>query len=108
MPQFRPPGRFPEKHTKHRGRRDSGQAYGRSRLDGHNLGGEGDTMAETGSKPNPTQIQKFLGGMDYPANKQTLVDHARGQGAPDDVMQTLENLPDREYDGPNGVIKELY
>lgn len=65
-------------------------------------------MAETGSKPNPTQIQKFLGGVDYPAKKQALVDHAREQGAPDDVIQTLEGLPEREYEGPNGVIKDLY
>ena len=61
-----------------------------------------------GNKPNPTQIQKFLGGMDYPADRQTILDKARENDAPDDVMQTLEGLPEREYEGPNGVIKELY
>lgn len=60
------------------------------------------------NKPNPTQIQKFLGGMDYPAGKQKLVEHAREKGAPDDVVQTLEGLPDRDYDGPTGIIEELY
>lgn len=63
---------------------------------------------DAGNKPNPTQIQKFLGGMDYPAGKKELVDHARGQNAPDDVIQTLEQLPEREYEGPTGVIEELY
>ncbi|MEX2541750.1 MAG: DUF2795 domain-containing protein [Trueperaceae bacterium] len=64
--------------------------------------------SQEGSRPNPTQIQKFLGGMNYPAAKQDLVEHARGQNAPDDIIETLKALPDRKYDGPTGIIEELY
>ena len=55
------------------------------------------------SKPNPIQMQKFLSGVDYPASKDELVEHARGQGADDDVLSQLESIPDRTYDGPNAV-----
>jgi hypothetical protein len=63
---------------------------------------------EEGGKPNPTQIQKFLGGVDYPAAKDALVKHAKGQNAPEDIIRVLEKLPDRKYEGPTGIIEELY
>lgn len=56
---------------------------------------------------NPVQLQKHLSGLDYPASKQQLVEHARGQGADDEALSTLERLPDREYDGPNAVSAEV-
>jgi hypothetical protein len=49
------------------------------------------------------KVQKFLSGMDYPASKQDLIEHARKQNADQDVIEALEHLPDREYDGPNVV-----
>ncbi|SFQ03975.1 Protein of unknown function [Amycolatopsis arida] len=52
---------------------------------------------------NPIQMQKFLSGVDYPCGKDDLVRHARGQGADDQVLRRLEELPDRTYDGPNAV-----
>jgi hypothetical protein len=55
------------------------------------------------SKPNPIQMQKFLGGIDYPAGKGELVEHARSAGADDAVLEHLEALPDRTFDGPNAV-----
>lgn len=63
---------------------------------------------DQGNKPNPTQIQKFLGGMDYPAGKKEIVEHARGQNAPEDIIRSLEQLPDRQFEGPTGIIEELY
>lgn len=56
---------------------------------------------------NPIQLQKFLGGMDYPAKKDDLVKHAKAKGADEDVLFTLERLPEREYEGPAGVAKEV-
>ena len=57
--------------------------------------------------PNPIQMQKYLGGLDYPAGRDDIVAHARQNGADDDVVQHLEALPDRTYDGPNAVSKEF-
>lgn len=53
--------------------------------------------------PNPIQVQKYLGGIDYPANRQAICDAARDAGAPQDVLDALGALPDRDYDGPTGV-----
>jgi hypothetical protein len=53
--------------------------------------------------PNPIQLQKYLGGVDYPISKQDLVRHARDNGADDEVIRTLERLPFDEFNSPNDV-----
>ncbi|MBG6216765.1 hypothetical protein IWX75_001209 [Arthrobacter sp. CAN_A6] len=58
------------------------------------------------ANPSPIDIQKALGGIDYPVSKENLVKHAEGSGADDSVMETLNNLPDREYASPTDVNKE--
>jgi hypothetical protein len=57
-------------------------------------------MAET---PNPIQIQKFLGGIDYPATRETLISRAKESGADSNVLDALQNIPDKEYDSPTAV-----
>lgn len=56
---------------------------------------------------NPIKLQKALHGVDYPASKQDLIATADSNGADQEVMSFLEDLPDREYGGPNGVAKEI-
>ena len=56
---------------------------------------------------NPVQVQKFLGGIDYPIGKQELVEHAKSKGADDDVMSTLEQLPFEEFNSPNDVSEAI-
>jgi hypothetical protein len=57
-------------------------------------------MAET---PHPIQIQKFLGGIDYPATRETLISRAKESGADSNVLDALQNIPDKEYDSPTAV-----
>jgi len=52
---------------------------------------------------NPIQLQKFLGGIDYPTDKKTLIEHARDKGADDDVLRTLQRLPMDRFNSPNDV-----
>ena len=59
------------------------------------------------ANPDFIEVQKYLSGVDYPAGKQELVDHAREQGAGDDGVQALGSIPDREYDGPNAVSEAV-
>jgi hypothetical protein len=56
---------------------------------------------------NPIQLQKFLGGIDYPADKQTLIERARSKGADDQVIKTLENLSRDRFNSPNDVSEAL-
>ena len=64
-------------------------------------------MSPRMANPIFIEVQKYLSGMDYPAGKDEIVEHARGQGAGDDVVSALEQLEDREYDGPNAVSAQL-
>ncbi|OIH99835.1 MULTISPECIES: DUF2795 domain-containing protein [unclassified Curtobacterium] len=55
------------------------------------------------ASPNPIQVQKYLSGIDYPASKDDIVSTAEQENAPDDVLEALRGIPDREYDGPTAV-----
>ncbi len=61
-------------------------------------------MADT---PNPIQIQKFLGGVDYPAKRDALLSKAKDSGADSNVIQALEAIPDKEYDSPTAVSSAI-
>ncbi len=53
------------------------------------------------------EVQKALGGISYPATKDQLIEHAKGNNAGPDILAVLEDMPDREYDGPNEVSKAV-
>jgi hypothetical protein len=57
---------------------------------------------------SPIDIQKALGGMDYPATKEEIVKHAQENGGSDDVIEALKGIEDREYEGPSGVSKSVF
>lgn len=59
------------------------------------------------TKANPIQVQKFLSGMDYPASKEEIVEHAKSKGADENIMQTLEQLPDESFETPADVSKAI-
>jgi predicted outer membrane protein len=54
---------------------------------------------------NPIQIQKFLKGVDYPASKDALIQNAKKMGADEGVFESLEQLPDEEFETPADVSK---
>ncbi|WP_414755505.1 DUF2795 domain-containing protein [Anabaena sp. CCY 9910] len=60
------------------------------------------------AKANPVQIQKHLKGVDYPASKQELIQHAQQQGADQKIISLLDQLPeDEEYENPTDVNKAI-
>jgi hypothetical protein len=60
------------------------------------------------TKANPVLVQKHLKGVDYPANKQTLMKHARKHGANKSIIALLETLPENtEYSNPADLNKAL-
>lgn len=52
-------------------------------------------------------VQKYLSGADYPATKQDLLDAAGDNDAPQEVMDALDGIPEKEYASPADVSKEL-
>lgn len=59
------------------------------------------------AKVNPVQVQKFLGGLDYPASRQDLLKHAEQEGAEENVRSTLEQIPDQKYETPADVSQAI-
>ena len=59
------------------------------------------------AKVNPIHLQKFLKGVDYPAQKEDLLKVAEKNGAEKEVQQALEELPEMEFDTPAEVNKQL-
>ena len=57
--------------------------------------------------PTPIQVQKFLGGVDYPADKAALVKRAKDNGADENVLNALNQMSDKTYNSPNDVSEEL-
>jgi hypothetical protein len=59
------------------------------------------------ANPDFIQAQKFLDGVDYPADRDSLVEHARRNGADEEITRTLQELPDRTFDSPTEVSREI-
>jgi hypothetical protein len=66
--------------------------------------GEGTTAQGFAS---PAKIQSCLKGAHYPSNKQDLVNLAKKNSAPEDVMAILNVIADKEYSSPANVMKEV-
>jgi hypothetical protein len=56
---------------------------------------------------NPIQIQKFLQGVDYPADKAALVSAAKDNGADSNVVRAVEGIPERTYEKPTEVSEAI-
>lgn len=59
------------------------------------------------AKVNPIQLQKHLKGVDYPASKQELIAHAKKQGADEEAISALEQMPDEQYETPTDVSRAI-
>lgn len=57
--------------------------------------------------PSPIDIQKALGGMNYPASRDDLVSNAEDSGADESVLDALRNIPDTQYESPADVSKAV-
>ncbi|WP_165985280.1 DUF2795 domain-containing protein [Streptomyces sp. YIM 98790] len=57
---------------------------------------------------NPIDLQKALSGVDYPAKRDQLVEHARKQKANDAVIDKLSHLKEKEFSGPDKVSKAVF
>ena len=56
---------------------------------------------------SPVEVEKSLKGIDYPAKKDDLIKHAKQQGASQDVLETLKELPEENFKSPIDVSKAI-
>lgn len=59
-------------------------------------------MAKGGQ--SPVNITRHLKGIDFPAHKKDLIDHATGNKA---VLDILQQMPEREYASMADVMKSV-
>ena len=55
----------------------------------------------------PVDVQKYLAGVDYPATKQDLIDIASDNDAPQEVIEALSAIDEKEYGSVADVSKEV-
>ena len=56
----------------------------------------------------PAQVDKYLQGIEFPARKEELVGKLERNGVPGPIVgQLRKRLPEREYNGPQDVLKAL-
>lgn len=52
-------------------------------------------------------VQQILGALQFPAHKNDITSEAEKQGAPEEVMQALEQLPAQKFGNMQEVMSKL-
>ena len=52
-------------------------------------------------------LAQYMKGIDFPTDKETVISTAKSNGAPEEVMEYLNRLPERQYDYPTDVEQEF-
>lgn len=56
---------------------------------------------------SPIEVQQFLKGMDYPASKEELINHARSSRASEEIIAMLEGMRTNRFNSPSDVSNAL-
>ena len=56
---------------------------------------------------DPDEGQRYLEGVDYPANKETMLSAAEDNGAPNEMIEMIEGLPLAEFSDPEEFMNHL-
>ncbi len=71
-------------------------------------GGEkGGQAALHSEKVSAAQFAQYMKGIDFPADKKKIVNQAKSNGAPENVMEFFNRLPDRSYERANEITEEF-
>lgn len=58
-------------------------------------------------KASLIEVERYLRGIDFPATKEDLIDCARDNRAPGDVMHVLDKLGNKEYQSVVDITEEV-
>jgi hypothetical protein len=56
---------------------------------------------------NPIEVQRHLGGIDYPASKDEVISTAESNDAPQEIIETLQQMDGDQFEGPDDVMAAL-
>ena len=57
------------------------------------------------AKVSPAEVEKFLKGVDFPAEKDDLVKHVKQESQ--QVLEVLQKLPNETFNKPTDVAKAI-
>lgn len=56
---------------------------------------------------SPVMVERYLQGANYPLDKQKLINVAKKNNAPEEVLNEMERLANKTYNSPIDVSKEM-
>jgi len=56
---------------------------------------------------SPAQVEKSIKGAHFPAQKQDLIQQAKQNKADQEVLDILENMPDKQFRSPVDISKAI-
>jgi hypothetical protein len=56
---------------------------------------------------NPIEVQRHLSGIEYPASKDEVVATAESNGAPQEIIEALQQMDGDQFEGPDDVMQAL-
>jgi hypothetical protein len=68
---------------------------------------DGKNGGEMMVRVSPAQVEKSIKGIRFPASKQDLVQQAESNNANEDVLNILENVPDKQFNSPVDISKAI-
>ncbi len=70
-------------------------------------GTSGGESSKWSQNVSASQLTMYLKNIDFPADKQQIIEAAKSNGAPEQVMQMLNRLPDKQYTRSNEIEQEF-
>ncbi len=58
-------------------------------------------------KASPAAVENYLKGIHFPCDKKSLIQQAKTNDAPDDVMSVLKRFEDKHYKSAVDIAKEV-
>lgn len=62
-------------------------------------------MASGGGEQSPVNVTHLLKGVEFPAEKPDLIQRAKDNGAPPEVMDKIEAMPDQSHGSMADAMK---
>lgn len=79
------------------------------RQDGRREGGQKSSEGGRGNpeKASPAAVERYIKGIHFPAGKEDLLNQAKENKAPNDVMHVIKQFEDKEFNSPVDIAKEV-
>ncbi len=77
--------------------------------DGRQVSGQKSSEGGRGNpeKASPAAVERYMKGIDLPAQKKDLIERAKQNNAPEDVMSVLNRFEEKTYNTAVDIAKEV-